>query len=87
MVDLPVNRWWVCQSIDGGFASPSMVVSPVYRWWACRRSRRAARAPGAEDQDSRALLDSVVSERGARMTAMESATKNAGKIIGKLTLF
>ncbi|MBS1150522.1 MAG: synthase subunit gamma, partial [Myxococcaceae bacterium] len=32
----------------------------------------------------RALLDSVASEHGARMTAMENATKNAGEMIGKL---
>ncbi len=35
----------------------------------------------------RALLDSVASEHGARMTAMENATKNAGEMIGELTLF
>ena len=34
----------------------------------------------------RALLESVASEHGARMTAMENATKNAGEMIGKLTL-
>jgi F-type H+-transporting ATPase subunit gamma len=34
----------------------------------------------------RALLDSVASEHGARMTAMESATKNADEMIGRLTL-
>jgi F-type H+-transporting ATPase subunit gamma len=34
----------------------------------------------------RSLLDSAASEHGARMTAMESATKNAGEIIGALTL-
>jgi F-type H+-transporting ATPase subunit gamma len=34
----------------------------------------------------RALLDSAASEHGARMTAMEAATKNAGEIIGALTL-
>ena len=34
----------------------------------------------------RALLDSVASEHGARMTAMENATKNAGEMIGNLTL-
>ncbi len=35
----------------------------------------------------RAVLDSVASEHGARMTAMESATSNASDMIGKLTLF
>ncbi|MBI5515883.1 MAG: ATP synthase F1 subunit gamma [Deltaproteobacteria bacterium] len=34
----------------------------------------------------RAMLESVASEQGARMTAMDSATKNAKKIIDKLTL-
>ena len=34
----------------------------------------------------RALLESVASEHGARMTAMDSATKNANDLINKLTL-
>jgi F-type H+-transporting ATPase subunit gamma len=34
----------------------------------------------------RALLESVASELGARMTAMENATKNADEMIGTLTL-
>ena len=34
----------------------------------------------------RALLESVASEMGARMTAMESATKNATELIDRLTL-
>ncbi|MEZ4219694.1 MAG: ATP synthase F1 subunit gamma [Polyangiaceae bacterium] len=34
----------------------------------------------------RALLESMASELGARMTAMDSATKNASEMIGKLTL-
>ncbi len=34
----------------------------------------------------RCLSESVASEHGARMTAMESATKNAGELIDKLTL-
>ena len=34
----------------------------------------------------RALLESFASEQGARMTAMESATRNAGEMIDKLTL-
>ena len=34
----------------------------------------------------RALLESVASEHGARMTAMDSASKNASEMIGKLTL-
>lgn len=34
----------------------------------------------------RALLESVASEHGARMTAMDNATKNASELVGKLTL-
>jgi F-type H+-transporting ATPase subunit gamma len=34
----------------------------------------------------RMLLESVASEMGARMSAMDSATKNAGELIDKLTL-
>jgi F-type H+-transporting ATPase subunit gamma len=34
----------------------------------------------------RALYDSVASELGARMTAMDSATKNAADMISRLTL-
>ena len=34
----------------------------------------------------RALLENAASEQGARMTAMDSATRNAGEMIEKLTL-
>ena len=34
----------------------------------------------------RALLESSASEHGARMTAMDNATRNAGDMIGKLTM-
>jgi F-type H+-transporting ATPase subunit gamma len=34
----------------------------------------------------RALLESIASEQGARMTAMDAASKNAGDLIGSLTL-
>jgi F-type H+-transporting ATPase subunit gamma len=37
-------------------------------------------------QAFRILLDSQASEHGARMSAMENATKNAGAMIKKLTL-
>jgi F-type H+-transporting ATPase subunit gamma len=35
----------------------------------------------------RALLENTASEEGARMTAMDSATRNAGEMINKLTIF
>ena len=39
-----------------------------------------------ETQIYRAMLESVASEQGSRMTAMDSATKNAGELIDTLTL-
>jgi len=39
-----------------------------------------------ESQIFRALLESVASEHGARMTAMDSASKNASELIDSLTL-
>ncbi len=39
-----------------------------------------------ETQVFRAMLESEASEQGARMTAMDSATRNAEEMIGDLTL-
>jgi F-type H+-transporting ATPase subunit gamma len=39
-----------------------------------------------ENQLYHALLESVASEMGSRMTAMDSASKNAGEVIDRLTL-
>jgi F-type H+-transporting ATPase subunit gamma len=39
-----------------------------------------------ETQIFRALLESIASEQGSRMTAMEAASKNAGELISTLTL-
>lgn len=39
-----------------------------------------------ETQIYRAMLESVASEQGSRMTAMDAASKNAGELIGTLTL-
>lgn len=39
-----------------------------------------------ETQIYSAIIESIASEQGARMTAMDSASKNAGELIGTLTL-
>lgn len=39
-----------------------------------------------EVQIYRSMLESTAAEHGARMTAMDSASKNADEMIGKLTL-
>ena len=35
----------------------------------------------------RALVENAASEQGARMSAMDNATRNAGDMIDRLTLF
>jgi F-type H+-transporting ATPase subunit gamma len=40
-----------------------------------------------ETQVFQAMVESVASEHGARMTAMDSASKNASEVIGRLTLY
>jgi F-type H+-transporting ATPase subunit gamma len=40
-----------------------------------------------EVQVWRALLESAAAEHGARMTAMDAATNNAGEMIDRLTLY
>jgi F-type H+-transporting ATPase subunit gamma len=40
-----------------------------------------------EVQVYRAMLESAAAEHAARMTAMDSATRNAGELIDKLTLY
>jgi F-type H+-transporting ATPase subunit gamma len=40
-----------------------------------------------ETQVFQAMVESVASEHGARMTAMDSAAKNAAEMIGRLTLY
>mgnify|MGYP003352838157 CR=1 FL=1 len=36
--------------------------------------------------EPQAILESIASEMGARMTAMDAATRNAKELIGRLTL-
>ena len=53
------------------------------------RRPNSSRAAAAlrEAQVFRALAESAASEHAARMTAMDSATNNAGELIDKLTLY
>ena len=51
------------------------------------RDLRAHPAPHVEVQVWRALLESQAAEHGARMAAMDSATRNAGEMIDRLTLY
>ena len=60
---------------------------PVYEFEPDEESILAALLPrNLAIQLYRAFLDSAAGEHAARMTAMDNATRNAGEMIGKLTL-
>jgi F-type H+-transporting ATPase subunit gamma len=60
---------------------------PVYEFEPDEETILAALLPrNLAVQLYRALLDSAAGEQAARMTAMDNATRNAGEMIGKLTL-
>lgn len=67
--------------VDEGAYLPDYIYEPS------RREILDAVIPGhLTVQIYRILLESVASEMGARMSAMDSATKNAGELIDRLTL-
>ncbi len=60
---------------------------PVYIYEPAKEALLAELLPkNVEVQIFKALLESNAAEHGARMTAMDSASKNADEMIGKLTL-
>jgi F-type H+-transporting ATPase subunit gamma len=62
-------------------------VKGVYEYEPDESAILAALLPrNLEIQMFRALLENAASEQGARMAAMDSATRNAGEMINKLTL-
>jgi len=68
-------------------AEPTEDLPPVYIYEPDKEALLKELLPkNVEVQIFRALLESNASEHGARMTAMDSATKNANEMIGKLTL-
>jgi F-type H+-transporting ATPase subunit gamma len=68
-------------------AEPTEEPPPVYIYEPDKEALLKELLPkNVEVQIFRALLESNASEHGARMTAMDSATKNANEMIGKLTL-
>ena len=80
---LPVAR--AAQPPADAAAEPANLVDYVYEQPAAEIfSKLLPRM--VETQVFRALLESVASEQGARMTAMDSASKNAKELIDTLTL-
>jgi F-type H+-transporting ATPase subunit gamma len=82
---LPVARAEETEAEGGEAAAPANLVEYIYEQPAEEIfSQLLPRL--IETQIYRALLESVASEQGARMTAMDSASKNAGELIQTLTL-
>jgi F-type H+-transporting ATPase subunit gamma len=80
---LPVSR--ATPIADEATASPPSLVDYIYEQPPAQIfSQLLPRL--VETQIFRALLESVASEQGARMTAMDSASKNASDLIESLTL-
>src|SRR5712692_6819913 len=80
---LPISR--SAESDAGDTAQPAEMKEYIYEQAPAEIfSRLLPRL--VETQIFRALLESIASEQGARMTAMDSASKNAGELISSLTL-
>ncbi|HEY6121423.1 MAG TPA: ATP synthase F1 subunit gamma [Pyrinomonadaceae bacterium] len=80
---LPVAR--ATNSTEANQAQPPTLIDYIYEQPPAEIfSRLLPRM--VETQVFRALLESVASEHGARMTAMDSASKNASELIDTLTL-
>ena len=68
-------------------AAPTEEFPPVYIYEPDKEALLNELLPkNVEVQIYRSMLESTASEHGARMTAMDSASKNADEMIGKLTL-
>lgn len=80
---LPVSR--ATESLEGNSSPDANLTDYIYEQPPAEIfSRLLPRV--IETQIFRALLETIASEHGARMTAMDSASKNAGELIASLTL-
>jgi F-type H+-transporting ATPase subunit gamma len=77
---LPITRTAV-----GGEAEPGVEAEYIYEQPAAEIFGKLL-PKQVETQIYRGMLESVASEQGSRMTAMDSASKNAGELIDSLTL-
>jgi F-type H+-transporting ATPase subunit gamma len=82
---LPVSRIAVEEEVPTDADNPVVFTEYIYEQPAAEIFGRLLPRL-IETQVYRALLESVASEQGARMTAMDSASKNAGELISSLTL-
>ncbi|HEU4931615.1 MAG TPA: ATP synthase F1 subunit gamma [Pyrinomonadaceae bacterium] len=82
---LPVSRAKEEESVEAKSQQPVSLVDYIYEQPPQEMfSQLLPRL--IETQIFRALLESIASEQGARMTAMDSASKNASELIESLTL-
>lgn len=73
--------------VSGGHTGEDQVPSALYGYEPTEEGLLAEVMPLCiRSQLYRGLLESFASEQGARMTAMDNATRNAGEMINKLTL-
>jgi F-type H+-transporting ATPase subunit gamma len=77
---LPIPRTSVEDETNGGAEAEYIYEQPASEIFGRLLPKQV------ETQIYRAMLESVASEQGSRMTAMDSASKNAGELIDTLTL-
>lgn len=77
---LPIPRTSVEEETTGGAQAEYIYEQPASEIFGRLLPKQV------ETQIYRAMLESVASEQGSRMTAMDSASKNAGELIDSLTL-
>ncbi len=82
---LPVSRATDSDSTPAASNEPVTLVDYIYEQPPAEMFARLLPRL-VETQIFRALLESIASEQGARMTAMDSASKNARELIDSLTL-
>lgn len=83
----PVVRQVLPIAVQGGGSGKATETGPDYLYEPSREQLLARLAPQyVQTGLHRAALESIASEFGARMMAMENATKNAGEMISKFTL-
>jgi F-type H+-transporting ATPase subunit gamma len=87
ITQVPSEQRLIPASIEGVAAEPSGGPRAVYEYEPGEEEILAELLPrNLAIQIYRALLESAAGEQGARMTAMDNATRNAGDMIAKLTL-
>ena len=84
MTQVPTAQQIIPASYEGGVVEEA---SAVYDYEPSEEAILADLLPrGVSTQIFSALLDNGASEQGARMSAMDNATRNAGEMIDKLTI-